>query len=323
MRKWFTLVLFLVLLCVALPVLAENTAQEVIWITPEDKVSVTDYAYSFIAIGDTQNVNAYYPDSFPLIYNWVLDNIESKKIKFVFGLGDITDRNSMAEWIRARKVIHSLDGHVEYSIIRGNHDDAANLKKAFPWADYKDKFDGSYDGSLLNTYRTLTIGEVKYLLIALDFGADDGILEWAGKLCEQYPDHNVIITTHAYLFSDGTTVDHSDTWAPTTLGGVNDGDDMWEKLISKHENIVLVLSGHIPYDRIVVTQDKGVNGNVVTQMLIDAQAADLRYDGLGMVAILYFSEDGRDVTVEYYSTIKEMFFMSENQFTMTLDLVGD
>lgn len=319
MKKLLAMVVSLALLCAALPALAENTAL----IDPADKAPVTDYAYSFVVIGDTQNVNAYYPDSFPLIYNWVLDNIESKKIKFVFGLGDITDRNSMAEWIRARKVIHSLDGHVEYSIIRGNHDSAANLKKAFPWADYKDRFDGSYDASLLNTYRTLTVGEVKYLLITMDFGAVDGVLEWAGGLCEAYPDHNVIITTHAYLNKDGAALEHTDTWAPSTYGDYNDGDQMWDKLISRHENIVLVLSGHISSDRIIVAQDEGVNGNIVTQMLIDPQDADLRYDGLGMVAILCFSEDGRDVTVEYYSTIKEKFFLNDNQFTMTLDLAGD
>jgi hypothetical protein len=85
----------------------------------------------------------------------------------------------------------------------------------------------------------------------------------------------------------------------------------------------LVISGHDPSDQIVVAQDEGENGNIVTQMLVDPQGADANLGGLGMVAMLYFSEDGRDVTVEYYSTIKNKYYMGVNQFTMTLDLIGE
>ncbi len=293
-----------------------------IWINPEDKEPVKDYAYSFAVIGDTQYVNDRYPDKFQGIYDWILDNVDDKNIKFVFGLGDITDKSKKEEWLRAKAGIHSLDGKVEYSIVRGNHDGIATYNSAFPWAEYKDSFDGSFNRTMLNTYRMLTIGKIKYLLITLDFGASDKVLTWAGELCEEYSDHNVIITTHSYLYKDGTTVDANDQYAPTIYSkDNNNGDHMWDKLISQHENIVLVMSGHIPYDRIVVAQDEGKHGNVVTQMLIDPQDADLAYGGLGMVAMLYFSEDGRDVTVEYYSTIKEKYFRSDNQFTMTLDLI--
>lgn len=70
-----------------------------------------------------------------------------------------------------------------------------------------------------------------------------------------------------------------------------------------------------------MTQEKGVKGNTVTQMLIDPQAADVSYNGVGAVAMLYFSEDGKDVQVRYYSTLKDKYFMSENQFSMTIDAV--
>ena len=58
-------------------------------------------------------------------------------------------------------------------------------------------------------------------------------------------------------------------------------------------------------------------------MLIDPQGADNTYGGLGAVAMLYFSEDGKDVTVNYYSVFKDKYFMSDSQFSMTLDVVGD
>lgn len=294
------------------------------WIAPSDKAAVTDYAYSFAIVGDTQVINKRYPEKFHLIYDYILENIEAKKIKWVFGLGDITDDNTQAEWDRAKTALHSLDGKVGYSIVRGNHDGADMLNKTFPMTDYQDVIAGSYDGTMINTYQTLTVGEMKYLIMALDYGASIPVLRWAGEVCEAYPDHNVIITTHAYLYRDGTTLDQGDVCPPVTTGGYNNGDHIWEILITEHENIVMVLSGHDPCDQIVVNQEKGEAGNTVTQMLVDPQGADVNVDGgLGMVAMLYFSEDGRNVTVEYYSTIQEKFYLGVNQFSMTLDVVGD
>jgi hypothetical protein len=97
---------------------------------------------------------------------------------------------------------------------------------------------------------------------------------------------------------------------------------MWDKLISKHENIVLVLSGHDPCDNVVMTQTEGDHGNIVTQMLIDPQGVDAALGVTGLVAMLYFSEDGSHVTVEYYSTVREQFFISTNQFEFDLAVVG-
>ena len=37
--------------------------------------------------------------------------------------------------------------------------------------------------------------------------------------------------------------------------------------------------------------------------------------------MFYFSEDGRNLQVEYYSTDRKAYFLEENQFTVTLDLV--
>ena len=57
------------------------------------------------------------------------------------------------------------------------------------------------------------------------------------------------------------------------------------------------------------------------QMLIDAQSVDLSQQGVGMVAIAYFSNGGKTVQMEYYSTAKQKWFLDENQFTMEIDVV--
>lgn len=288
------------------------------WLKKKDPV--TDYAYSFAVVGDTQIMNCYYPEQFPDIYDWIAANAESKNIKFVFGLGDVTDRNTPEEWERAAEQVAKLDGVVPYSLVRGNHDGHDRFENAFPYAKYKDVLGGSYSGSMLNTWQTITVGKIQYLILSLDYGASDAVLAWADEVINAHEECNVIVTTHAYLYRDGTTLDVHDVCPPSLTGGYNNGDDIWKKFVSQHENIVLVLSGHDISDEIVMTQSKGVNGNTVTQMMINPQNLDAAQGGSGMVAMLYFSADGRKVSVEYYSTVRGMYFLAENQFDFTMDV---
>ena len=288
----------------------------------DSKSEVTDYAYSFAVIGDTQVVTEKHPDKLSRIYDYVVDHVDDKNIQFVMGLGDITERSTQAEWDVALENIHKLDDLVPYSVVRGNHDTAASFKQAFPYDRYEHVLGGSYQNDMLNTWQELTVGDIKYLIMTLDFGASNAVLDWAGQVIEAHPDHNVIITTHAYLFRDGTTLDAGDVCPPATNGGYNNGDHIWDKLISKHENIVLVLSGHDPCENVVMTQTEGNHGNIVTQLLIDPQGVDASVGATGLVALLYFSEDGSHVTVEYYSTVREQFFISTNQFEFDIAVVG-
>lgn len=287
-----------------------------------EKAPLDKYAYSFAVIGDTQILAVNYPEKFTALYDWVLDNVESKNIKYVLGLGDITDDDTAAEWELAKKNITRMNGIVPYSLVRGNHDSIAMMRKYFPMSEFGSTVTGTYEAnSIINSYHKFAVGDVKYLIFTLDYGAFDEVLDWASEIIEAHPDHNVIITTHAYLFRDGTTLDAGDVVPPSNKGKkYNNGDQIWDKLIRKHENIVLVLSGHDPCDNVVCTQTKGDNGNTVTQMLIDPQGVDKAQGGSGLVAMFYFSEDGKTLQVEYYSTDRKAYYLENNQFTVTLDL---
>ena len=287
-----------------------------------EKDPLQDYAYSFAVIGDTQILSLNYPDKYTALYDWVLNNVEQKKIKFVMGLGDITNNSTTAEWELAKQNITRLNGVVPYSLVRGNHDTTATMNNYFPLDDYKDTLGGYYGSTIFNSWQELIVGDIKYLIFTLDYGANDNILNWASEIIEAHPNHNVIITTHAYLYRDGTTLDSGDVCPPTSSSSSNNnGDHMWDKLMKKHKNIVLVLSGHDPCDYVVTTQTKGENGNTVTQMLIDPQGVDKAQGGVGLVTMLYFSADGKTVQVETYSTDKKAFFLEENQYTLTIDVV--
>lgn len=285
---------------------------------------VTDYAYSFALVGDTQILTRYYSDKLTAMYDWIVDNVEAKKIKFVFGLGDITDENLSGEWKRAKREILKLDGKVPYSIIRGNHDRPEHyFNQYFPLDEFGKNVVDSYDNTMCNTYQEFSVGTIKYLVVNLDYGPSDDVLAWANEVVEKYPEHNVIVTTHIYLALDGTTLDAEDSGNALTCGGFNTGDQMWDKFISKHENIVLVLCGHKPTDYITVARNKGVHGNEVVQIMVDPQGTDKNMDGVGLVAMMYFSKDGRSVEVEYYSTDRQAYFHRENQFHLELNVIGD
>jgi len=291
-----------------------------------DEVEIPDdFSYSFAIVGDTQIVNRYQPQYMTSIYDWLADNAHSNKLKVVMGLGDITDTDTDGEWALAKAVMQKLDAVVPYSIVRGNHDSLSKFNKYFPKSQYSDTVSGTYDNSMVNSYRFITVNGIKYLIFTLDYGASDSVLNWAGNIISDNPDSNVIITTHAYLYRDGTTLDVNDVCPPSVSGGSNNGDDIWDKLISKHENIVLVVSGHDPCDNVVLAQDEGENGNIVSQLLVDPQGTDasLRTAGTvtGMVAMLYFSEDGSHVDVRYYSTVRNKYYLPENQFSFDINVI--
>ncbi len=295
----------------------------------DSKEPATGYDYTFAVVGDTQKVTYYdYQNgtkNLNKIYDWILSQKDQQNIQYVMGLGDITEKGNIdAEWDLALEAIGRLDGQIPYSLVRGNHDNSKKMNQYFKdlsKTPYSTTYSGSYDGNVNNTWRTITAGSMKvpYLILTLDFGITDQIITWASEIIEAHPHHNVIITTHAYLFRDGTTLDSGDSAPPTNANpAYNNGDQLWEKFVRKHKNIVFVLSGHDPSSQIVYRQDPGDHGNIITQMLIDPQGVD-QSTLTGAVALFHFSADGRQVEVEYYATIQEKYFMSSNQFTMTVD----
>lgn len=296
-----------------------------------------NYAYSFAVIGDTQWLSKYTPDKFEGIYDWILENKESKKIAHVFGLGDITEdwntANKEQEWIRAYEYISKLNGNISYSLVRGNHDETKYFNKYFANETYMSQFDGFMtEGDIRNSYMLFTVGETDYLFLTLDFGASDEMLEWANEVVLEHPNHRVIVTTHGYQGFNGDRISQKNvpSWGgssaandvDTSVGGnsrgYNDGEKIWDKFISKHPNIFLVMSGHTPLEDMFVLKTEGDHGNVVNQMLIDPQWMDPAKGGVGMVCMLYFTEDGSKMEVEWLSTDTGKYYREQNQFVLDL-----
>lgn len=285
------------------------------------------YEYSFAVVGDTQSLTRSYSGDFPKIYDWLLANKDSRKIAHVFVLGDITDGDTDAEWALAKTHISKLDGEIPYSLIRGNHDSPEKMDQYFANEAYMSQFGGFYDdgddstyeGKIANSWRTFTVGGTDYLFMTLDFmrkdliGEDNGlpntklsvekqneILAWAKEIIDAHPEHKVIISTHNYVQANcSITQSHA----------------IESELVAKCPNVYMVFGGHISSDTIVVNKTTYDAGHTVTSFLVDPQQSDLNFGGLGMVAMLYFHADG-SVSVQYYSTIRNQYFIRANQFTL-------
>ena len=290
------------------------------------KYTANDYAYSVAVVGDTQSITIKDANDgtnyTSYIYEWIAQNKDKKNIQFVMGLGDVTDENIPEEWQIVKDLHNKLEAvKLPYSIIQGNHDTVNRLDEYFKnKANFteaqKNGTIGYFDKegkSLANYYMTFTAKDKqgnetnnKYLVLALECKVPDEVIPWANQVIEEHPLHQVIITTHEYVESTDSYFLHR---YPTKDEGVaNDPYQIWMKLASQHENVIMVLSGHLSIPTIFLKNPVvGVNGNTVYEFLIDPQQFDKTYNyETGMVAMFYFSADGKTVKTEYVSTYKSL-----------------
>jgi hypothetical protein len=303
------------------------------WYLGESKA--TDYEYSFAVIGDIQKTTRKFPDKLHYIYDWILNNKDSKNIQYAMSMGDLTDANTAAEWDRATEQHDRLqEADLYQSIVRGNHDQVKGFDANITADKYGDDLYSTFNG-MRNTCRLVTISGVKYMVITLDLYPSDEEVAWAEDLIVNNPDYNVVLTTHAYFKNvSGKGKIELETSIRTDFvsnklaegqvaADLNSGQEIFDKLVNKYSNIVLVLCGHNdPYDdgpnhRITTRED----GSQVVEMMTNFQDMEDRTNrSYGMLAMLYIKADGT-VQLEFFSTINGMFYKDDFQFEFKLDLV--
>lgn len=343
-RAFRKLIVFSLILAQLFIVLNVHTLSESDWLSPQNTPPLPDYDYSFAVIPDTQTLTRYLPEQTSIITEYIKNNAESQKIKLAIHLGDMTDQNAPAQWSNIKTAMNKLNGIMPYFIVPGNHDydrtkdyrDLTNFNATFPVSEFSSQpsWGGAFESnSMANTYHKMVIEGVPYLFMMLEFAPRNEVVSWASNIIQSNPDYNVIIVTHAYL-NNQNVLYHKSAWTgssyrfATTGGNYNDGFDLWENLISNHENISMVLCGHSSTENVLLNNALGIQGNPVRVLMADGQEMDLEsYNdggpGYGMVMMLYFSEGGSKVDVRYYSPIKEMFLKTSNQFSIRLNVVKE
>jgi hypothetical protein len=291
-------------------------------------ISNDNNSWSLVILPDTQGYSREYPGLFHLQTQWIVENKEKYNIIYILQNGDVTDNNIEIQWRRASQAFARLDGIVPYAICLGNHDFGPNgsakdrttlANNYFPIARYEkwSTFGGSMEpGKIDNTFHIYKAAGQDYLILCLEFGPRNEALEWANKIIKKHFSHKVIVMTHAYLYSDSTRYDwqikkNEQKWNPheypiaNSNTTINDGQEIWDKLIKKHPNIFMVINGHVLNDGLGFLTSKADNGNNVHQMLVNYQM--LPIGGGAWLRILTFHPNKKTIEVKDYSPLYEKF----------------
>lgn len=294
-------------------------------------------SWTLALMPDTQNYATGYPGIFASQTAWIRNNRDARNIVYAIQLGDVTNVNTDLEWSRARDAFNLIEGQVPYAIAPGNHDygpggNAATrdtlLNKYFPVSAARTMptFGGAMvEGQLDNTYHLFEAGGRKWIIVALEWGPRDETVAWADGVMQRHPDRVGILVTHAYMFNNDLRYDIKDTvnpqnWNPhkyRTPGGVNDGEELWQKLVRRH-NFAFVFSGHVLGDGTGYRADRNDKGTTTHQILSNYQMRDL--GGEGYLRLMEFLPDGKTVRVRSFSTLYgKHLFASDQLFDLELD----
>ena len=289
--------------------------------------------YSMVALPDTQFLSEKYPDIYKKLTQWIVDHEQTYNIQAVMHMGDMVNSGNSTQWSNCADAMYLLDksDSIDWMPMRGNHDDSNGFNQAFPYEEFasRDCFGGSYEHEILGqdkldcNYWEVTVGDRAYLILSLGWAPTQDKLDWADKIIKANPDKNVIVTTHAFMYWDGTHLNDEDLdyTSGYTQDGM-DGSEIWEQLGKKNENVVLAIGGHIGFPDVIARTDENGAGEEVTSLLCDAQGIDLDY-GLGMMMLLTFHEGSDQVDVNWYSAEEGKLFRTRNQFSITVPHVGE
>ena len=245
-----------------------------------------------VLLPDTQTYAEKYPEVLEAQINYLLK--EQKNIHLVLQQGDLTQNNNEKEWQLIQRSFSKLDNKVPYILAAGNHDmgstegkyaDVRNtnlFNRYFPVSHMLQLpfFGAAYEeGKMDNVYYLFETGKIKWLVFSFEFGPRNEVLDWAGKIISDHPNKTVIINTHSYMYSDSTRQGPGDKWRPQAYGvgkdkgdsSVNDGEQIWEKLVKKHPGIRFVFSGHVLNTGVGTLVSINESGNPVYQMLANYQ----------------------------------------------------
>ena len=294
-------------------------------------------SWTLVVLPDTQVYVMRHPHIFDSQTMWIVKNRRKHNIAFVLHVGDIVNNNNLPQWKNAKKSLQVLDGKVPYALAPGNHDFGAggradsretmfNLFFPLERARKQPTFGGVFEAKRLdNSYHLFTAGGVDWIALALEFGPRNEVVAWAGRVLEDHPDRQAILATHAYLYSDDTRYDRSrrpdQFWNPYRYGvsgqpgGVNDGEDLWQKLVSRHASMAFVVCGHVLNDGLGLLSSRGRAGRTVHQMLANYQMKN--QGGDGYLRLLEFLPGRRRVQVKTYSPYRDRYRTDpQNQFVL-------
>jgi hypothetical protein len=198
-------------------------------------------------------------------------------IKAVIGVGDCVNSTAgVNEFANAQAAWTILDANgIAFTTPPGNHDytggpsSRSNLGAQFATgyfsADNRSRvygsgiglggedmayWSGSYDATGANTAVTFVISGIKMLILAMDFFAGNAAWSWAYDVMLANSDCECYITTHAWLTTNGTQFQRTDTYGPNiySMPGApysNSAAEAWNDMkVNTWSNLLGIFGGH-------------------------------------------------------------------------------
>ena len=305
----YSLSAFLVLLiCLTSCTIAQIPPAPQPAVVPVTQPTIPGKPFTIVALPDTQFYSKSFPATFIAQTQWIKDNTISKNIAFTVHLGDITEsqHNSSepvkGEWTNAKNAMDLLDG-LKYSVLPGNHDNLVKGKidntffnTVFPCTEFEKYpwYGGHYpQNGNENSYSLVDISGQKLLILSIGFFGRltqpttelSMMFDWANAAIAKYPERRVIVATHALINDKGEFS--------------RDGELLWDQVIKQHENVFLVLCGHMCSESTITRS--GGSGNVVHILLSDYQCDEKGGDGY--LRVMEFIPTQSIIHVETFSPL--------------------
>lgn len=258
------------------------------------------------------------------IIDWIVKfNNSGFKVKAVLQTGDVTNYNSIPEWERAQKIFSKLDNKIDYIFCTGNHDYGDNgicnnrntlFNKYFNYKSNASFISSFEKDNYENTYFNINIHNQPFQIFSLEFGPRDKVISWADSIVKVNSETTGIVLTHAYLSKHGrfdfvkykydqyaSPYAYAITYPLFSAEKINDGEEVWKKLVFKNTNIKFVFCGHNikPDNDFNLISQNSKNDNVF-QMVYNKQ--DSPFGGEGWIKIIEFSKN-KIVSFKAYSTL--------------------
>ena len=287
---------------------------------------------------------------------YLLDNarVAGGTIDFLVHEGDVVEHRTLysSEWKNADKLLSKLDGIIPYLIAPGNHDcDRWVIKKGQPiqchgWktfckyfgpnsVHFKDRswYGGSFNGGT-NSWAVQNISGYQVLFLALEVEPTDETLAWAQSVLDLNKGLPTIIVTHEYL-EYGTNDPNNPAYLNFANSqnrrdeGGNSPETVWNKFISRNDQIFMVLCGHSSGEGIRI--DRNVYGHNVYALLSDyqgrrevinsvASARNPLDSGDGWFRLMHFDIANSSVHVQTYSPYLDRYETdADSDFTINFD----
>ena len=267
-----------------------------------------DYDFCFAWETDTQYYAEEWQYHFTNMNNWIVNNAEALKIKYVIHTGDIVDDVDMIyEWENADEAMGIFDkAGMAYGVLGGNHDTAAGLADYENYYTYfgEDRFESqpTYGGSYENNkghYDLISENGQDFIIVYMSWNIYQEEIDWMNEVLQKYSDRKAILCFHTYTnvkTSSDTLLDYY-------------GQLIQKYVVAKNPNVFAVLNGHYhgsSYETAMFDDDgDGQNDRTVYQICTDYQSGF--EGGSEYIKFLYFDLDNNKIYMNSYSPYLDDF----------------